>query len=287
MPEMNDSDLQGNYPITLHHIAYHAVRVPDNIAVIDQGKAFSYAVFYRDICKMIIALRVFKFEPGQSVAIEFLPVHTQLGSFYLHRVTLLAMEASGVATMSYIEDEARCLKEVPETLDWVMTFSGKAPLNAEKTHVMDKKWLKLVMNMQLRTSFAQADISARSHCRILKSSGTTGKIKYMYRSFENQDFIYNNAQFRGGFIRQSRYFVTMGFNVSAIQAAVTTCIHAGGTCVYDTRVNAADALSKYEIKHVSFLLHGLMQVLDSLPEDYVKPTNLRLLTIGSAVSEAV
>ena len=287
MPEMNDSDLQGNYPITLHHIAYHAVRVPDNIAVIDQGKAFSYAVFYRDICKMIIALRVFKFEPGQSVAIEFLPVHTQLGSFYLHRVTLLAMEASGVATMSYIEDEAWCLKEIPETLDWVMTFSGKAPLNAEKTHVMDKKWLKLVMNMQLRTSFAQADISARSHCRILKSSGTTGKMKYMFRSFENQDFIYNNAQFRGGFIRQSRYFVTMGFNVSAIQAAVTTCIHAGGTCVYDTRVNAADALSKYEIKHVSFLLHGLMQVVDSLPEDYVKPTNLRLLTIGSAVSEAV
>ena len=45
MPEMNDSDLQGNYPITLHHIAYYAVRVPDNIAVIDQGKAFSYAVF--------------------------------------------------------------------------------------------------------------------------------------------------------------------------------------------------------------------------------------------------
>ena len=36
-----------------------------------------------------------------------------------------------------------------------------------------------------------------------------------------------------------------------------------------------------------FLLHSLMQVLVSLPEDYVKLANLRLLTISSAVSEAV
>ena len=74
---------------------------------------------------MIIALRAFKFEPGQSVAIEFLPVQRHLASFYLHWVTLLAMEVYGVATISYIEDEAWCLNEIPETLDWVMTFSGR------------------------------------------------------------------------------------------------------------------------------------------------------------------
>ena len=88
-------------------------------------------------------------------------------------------------------------------------------------------------------------------------------------------------------MRQSRYFVTMGFYVSAIQAAATTCIRAGGICIYDTRVNAADALSKYGITHMLFLLHRLMQVLVSLPEDYVKLANLRLLTIGLAVSEVV
>ena len=87
------------------------------------------------------------------------------------------MEVYGVATMSYIEDEAWCLNEIPETLDWVMTFLRKARLNAEKTHVVDGKWLKLVMNKQLETSFAQVDINARSHCSIIKSSGTTGKIK--------------------------------------------------------------------------------------------------------------
>ena len=132
MSEMNNSDLPGSYPITLHHISYHAVRMPDNIAVVDQGKALSYAIFYRDICKMIIALSAFKFEPGESVAIEFLPVQRHLASYYLHWVTLLAMEVYGVATISYIEVEAWCLNEIPETLDWVVTFSGKARLNAKK-----------------------------------------------------------------------------------------------------------------------------------------------------------
>jgi hypothetical protein len=42
---------------------------------------------------------------------------------------------------------------------------------------MNAKWLKLVMNKQLETSFAQADINARSHCRIIKNSGTTGNMK--------------------------------------------------------------------------------------------------------------
>ncbi len=284
---IDESDRQTSYPITLQYIAYHAIRVPSNIAVIDQGKAFSYETFYRDICKMIMALRAFKFETGQSVAVEFLPQHAKLASFYFHWVTILAIETYGVATMSYTEDESWCLGDIRESLDLTMSFSGNDVAHAHKLHVMDGKWIKFAMAQELEAAYTQASIGSDTSCRIIKSSGTTGKMKFMFRSFENQDFIYRNAQFRGGFTRQSRYFVTMGFNVSAIQAAATTCVRSGGSCVYDTRTNAADTLAKYAITHVSFLLHSLMQVLDSLPKDYVKPPNLRLLTIGSAVSETV
>ncbi len=287
MPEASDINRQASYPISLHYIAYHAAREPNHIAVIDQGKAFSYDVFYCDICKMILALRALKLEPGQSVAVEFLPAHAKLATFYFHWVTILALETYGVATMSYTEDEAWCLDEIPETLDRIMTFSGSTKLNAQKLHMMDGEWLKLVMAQKPETSFTQAMIGPDMPCRIIKSSGTTGKMKYMFRSFENQDFIYGNAQFRGDFGRQSRYFSTMGFSVSAIQAAAVACTREGGACVYDTRVGTAEVLAKYAITHVTFLLHSLMKVLDSLPKDYVKPPNLKLLTIGSTVPDAV
>lgn len=250
MPEASDINRQASYPISLHYIAYHAAREPNHIAVIDQGKAFSYDVFYCDICKMILALRALKLEPGQSVAVEFLPAHAKLATFYFHWVTILALETYGVATMSYTEDEAWCLDEIPETLDRIMTFSGSTKLNAQKLHMMDGEWLKLVMAQKPETSFTQAMIGPDMPCRIIKSSGTTGKMKYMFRSFENQDFIYGNAQFRGDFGRQSRYFSTMGFSVSAIQAAAVACTREGGACVYDTRVGTAEVLAKYAITHV-------------------------------------
>ena len=123
--------------------------------------------------------------------------------------------------------------------------------------------------------------------RIIKSSGTTGSMKYMIRSIENQEFIYRNTQFRGGYSQESRFFVTGGFSVSAFHAAAVTCIRAGGMCVYETRQSAEKTLSLHGITHASFLVHSLMQMLKSIPDDYRKPPNLKILTIGSPVSEAV
>jgi len=284
MTNAPDINHKASYPITVHHIAYHAGRVPEAIAIIDHGKAFSYEVFYRDICKMIAAFKEFEIKTNQAVAVEFLPTHDNLASFYFHWITLLALEAYGVATMSYTKEEAWCLEELRDTFDLVMTFDTDATMDKTRHHTMSGDWLRHVMSLQPVSSFSQSTIKPEAHCRIIKSSGTTGQMKYMYRSFENQDFIYRNAQFRGGYTRQSRYFATMGFSVSAVHAAATTCIQAGGACVYDSRESAGDVLSKYAITHASFLLHSLTQVMDSLPDHYLKPPNLRLLTIGSAIS---
>ena len=287
MPEAKLGVFQGSYPTTPEYIGYHAIRQPGSVAVIDQGKSFSFEAFDRDIRKMIGVLQGFGLKPGQMTAIEFLPLKTTFTSFYCHWITLLAFEAYGVATVSFTNDEVSCLEDIADVLDLIMVFSDKKKFESNRVFVMDEKWFMQAMAEEPAPTLPQVAFGPDTPCRIIKSSGTTGKMKHMIRTFENQDSIFRNVQFTRGYNQQSRFFAFMGFNISAFHTAAVTCIRAGGFCVYDTDKKLADTLTKHEITHVSLLPLSLMRMLDNLPEDYAKPPNLRILTIGAPVSEAV
>ena len=88
-------------------------------------------------------------------------------------------------------------------------------------------------------------------------------------------------------MRQSRYFVTMGFMLVPSKRRQRRAFALEEHVFMIPGSMPLMRFQKYGITHVSFLLHSLMQALVSLTEDYVKLANLRLLTIGLAVSEAV
>lgn len=273
--------------LTSDYIRYHAAQRPNGAAVIDQGKVFSFDVFNRDINRMLAALGDMPLTPGQMVGVEFLPGAGKFSSFYFHWLKLLALEALGVATLSFTRAEAPQMQQNLGALDFTLVFPEASKIPTKHQHVMTRDWITGTMARAPGEIPPQNQRHWNAASRVIKSSGTTGSMKYMIRSVENQEYIYRSCQLRGGFNRQSRFFAAGGFTVSAFHVAAVTCVRAGGVCVYDTRQSTAKALSSYAITDASFLVHSLMQMLETIPADYAKPSNLRILTIGSPVSAAV
>lgn len=287
MPELDRFHHVRFYSSTASHIRYHATQRPNSTAVIDQGKVFTYEDFTRDIAKMKVAMGDLRLAAGQLVGVEFLQFDGNFSGFYFHWVQLLALEELGVATMSFTRAEAPHMQDILQSLDLVLAFPDAPGVASKKQHIMDKDWISHAIRRAPDFNVPPAQLYPDTASRIVKSSGTTGSIKYMIRSVENQEYIYRTAQLCGGYEFQSRFFAAGGFPVSAFHAAAVTCIRAGGCCVYDTKKDTAEALSSYDITHASFLVHSLMSMLGSISKNYKKPTSLRILTIGSAVSQAV
>ena len=106
LPAPETVDPQAALPSTVAYIAYHAAQRPDDLAIIASGQEITYVAFYRDIGKMVTALRGFGLEYGNTVGIE-------IPQRYLHLVTMQACEALGVASFSYIQDEMAASEDMP------------------------------------------------------------------------------------------------------------------------------------------------------------------------------
>lgn len=287
MAETDDLRQPSAYPLTSEYIRYQAAQFPNSVAVIDHGRAFTYEAFDRDIRRLQGALAGLGVKPGELVGVELFARAGKFSSFYFHWLTLLALEDLGAVSMSFARAEFPHMQDVLRTLDLALLFPDADGVPTPRRHVMDLDWITRTM------ASAPAPMSPRvagrggDAVRIIKSSGTTGTMKCMIRSVENQEYIYRTAQFCGGYTARSRFYSAGAFNVSAYHAAAVTCIRAGGTCIYDTRPDTENVLSSYDVTHASFLVHGLMQMLEAIPDGYKKSSNLRILTIGSPVSDAV
>lgn len=280
MPEANAVEPLTALPSTVSHIGYHAARRPGDVALIVNGQEIAYGAFYRDIGKMVAALRGFGLEPGDAAGVE----HPHL---YLHWLLLLAFEALGVSTFSYARGEAAMVEEALAGTALVMCSPGQEPAIARRAHPMDTAWIDSVAETEPDRPLIPAPIGPDTPIRIVKSSGTTGSFKRMIHTGRVHEFWIRQYQLRAGFNRNSRYLVTAGFHFQVFHVVATACIRMGGACVYDEREGIANALSKYAITHATCVPRILIQVLDNLPENYVKAPELTVFTVGAPVPNAV
>src|ERR1700730_17826377 len=86
------------YATTADYIAFHAAERPDAVALIDNGRAISYAEMSRDVGKFTAALREFRLAPPSRAAIG-------CESVYVHWLLLAACERLGIASTSYFGNE--------------------------------------------------------------------------------------------------------------------------------------------------------------------------------------
>ena len=265
---------------TAAFVAYHADQRPASVAVIEDGREITYAEFHRDLGCFIAAAREFGLQPGNTVAIEW-------ADLYPHWLLLLAFESLGVITGTYYRSEIDTAGPLLRSVDLVFSTPGIAPEDAKRVHDLTGKWIEAALAQPPVDIGPSAYAAPARQLRIAHTSGTTGRIKWKASTVQNQEFWLEQYIRRSGFTPQSRYMVNLGFGVQSIYIYATACLRAGGTCISAPRVNLARALTDFEATHVTLLPLILVSLLDNLSEDYVKPENLCIATIGAPVPDNV
>lgn len=267
-------------PPLVTYVAYHAAQRPDAIAIHVNGSETSYEAFYRDIGCIVAALRRLDLEPGQTVGIE----HPHL---YLHWLAVIALEAMGVTSFSYDKDDITVLQAELADVDMLLCTPDGAPDKHRNIQLMDQDWISGIRRETPEDPVRTALSSPDTRLRITRSSGTTGSLKCMYHTAAIRDFWVEKYLFRTGVNRRSRYLMSVGFTIEAMQYYATACIRMGGTCIYDGRTDLAKVLATQNISHVSLPTYILKQLLDGLPEDYSKPKALTIYLISAAVPQDI
>ena len=268
--------------ITADYIALHAAERPDAAALINNGRAISYAEFYRDVGKFVAALREFELPRGTAVAVG-------CRDFYVHWLLLLALERLNVATASYHSGEGRqeC-QELLAGVDLVLSEVDFPTHGARRYGTITQAWVRNALARDPEEGRPRGERAPTDPMRILRSSGTTGRPKRFMVT--RQMYELRVAHHRGPFqfTRKSRYLITMPFSVPYDYRSATKCLRAGGTVVTEPFAGgggAARVIAARSINHVSLQPLILKQILDELPPDFVKPAELTIGVFGSALSD--
>ncbi|HXP73227.1 MAG TPA: class I adenylate-forming enzyme family protein [Stellaceae bacterium] len=264
------------------HVAFHAAERPDGVALVNRGRAISYAELCRDIGKFASALREFGLPRGSAVAVG-------CDDFYLHWVLLLAFERLNVATASYHSGEG--LADCGELLagaDLVLSEEHFPLQGAARHRSIAPAWVADTLARSHDGGPIYADWAAGDPVRILRSSGTTGRPKRLVVTRGMNEPRIAGYAWQYQFTPQSRYLLTLPFSAGPMYGAATACLRAGGTVVtepFEGGAGAARAIARHGITHVMLQPIMLKRVLDDLPRDLVKPARLTIVTLGSALSD--
>jgi len=266
---------------TADYIAFHAADRPGAAALIDNGRAISYAELGRDIGKFTAALGDFGLAPGSRVAIG-------CANLYVHWLLLAACERLGIVSASYV-DEGGAATPLLSGVDLVLAEPGFPIAGARRHYVVATPWLEDVF---ARTG-ADADLppgAPEDAVRIASTSGTTGTIKRLILTRRMCDAWIDRWRWSLGITRNTRFLLTMSFGSTGRYMLTNAVLRSGGTVVLVQFVSiaaVADAIAAHGINLLTLLPIQLKQVLDGLPPDFTKPARLTLATIGAAISDSL
>jgi acyl-CoA synthetase (AMP-forming)/AMP-acid ligase II len=277
MAETSDATLTGAAG-TAEYVALHASERPEAVALIEDGRAITYAQFSRDIGKFAMALRDLSLPRGSTVVVE-------CRNLYTHWLLLLAFEQLNVVTASIDPKEnSATYAELLASAELVLSDADLGHVAAKRQIAITPAWVRDSLARGSAEGTFREQQSPGDIVRILRTSGTTGRVKriaFSRRIHELRTVSYGE---RYRFTRESRYLLTLPFCLGLPYGCATACLRAGG-CVVKYAGEDVGVLAKYGITHITLLPHNLKAALDSLPAGFIKPANLTISTSGSALSD--
>ena len=268
--------------ITADYMALQAAERPDAAALINDGRAISYAEFVSDVGRFVAALREFELPRGAAVAVG-------CDDFYIHWLLLLALERLNVATASYLSGEGpRECQALLAGVDFVLSEADFPTHGARRHSTISPAWVREALAREPEDGQPRLERAPSDPMRILRSSGTTGRPKRFMVTRHMYELRLARLREPLPFTRTSRYLLAMPFAVDHVYRCATICLRAGGTVVAEQFAGAggaARAIAARGITHVSLQPLILKQILDDLPPDFAKPAELAIAGFGSAMSD--
>ena len=269
--------------MTADYVAFHAAERPDAVAVVDGGREITYRQFSRDIDAFTRAARGFRLPRGSLVAVEW--QHP-----YPHFLLLIALERLGIVAASYLGDEGSTLSPLLADADLVLSGPSGERGPAKRHHAVTDAWLREVFASADAEVLAPARSGPADPLRILRTSGTTGSPKRVLLTRRMFEAWVDRWVWSLGITRASRHLITSPFVGTGRYTLATAVVRSGGTVVFETFVDSgsvAEALTAHAISHVALMPIALKRILESLPEDFVKPANLKLCTFGAPTTASL
>jgi acyl-coenzyme A synthetase/AMP-(fatty) acid ligase len=265
------------------YVAFHAAEHPDAVAMIDSGRAISYAEMSRDLAKFTSAVRELGVERGGRIGIG-------CEGAYVNWLLLAASERLGIATASYDKDEgAGATAALLSGMDLVLAGPGFGTGAARRSHLVTSEWIDQVL-ARPGVEVSSAEGEPEDPARIIRTSGTTGASKRMVLKRRMYDAWIERWIWSLGITRQSRYLLTMSFVSTGRHTLTNAVLRAGGTVVampMESPAAVVHAIARHAVNLITLLPIQLKQVLDSFPMDVPKPAGLTVATIGAAIADAL
>ena len=267
--------------MTADYIAFHATARSDAVALVDRGRAITFTRFDRDLANLIPAVSALGVPKGGSVAVG-------CDDLYTHWLLLLAFERLGIATVSFYPSEGDGASVTLGGVDLVLTEPHFVALAGFRQHAITQEWLGQSLNLDAGMPADRLpDPSPDDPVRMLRTSGTTGSPKRLVHPRALHEAWVGRWIVMTGLNRRSRLLLTLPFIVNGMYACATACLRAGGTVFYEEMSTSRDivrAIVAHEITTLVLAPFQIEQVLNALPDGFVKPASLTLCSFGAAVS---
>ncbi len=255
------------------HLAFHARRRPDSIAVVHNGVTLSYAQLEQDLTRISMGLRALGVEPQCRVALC-------VSDLFVFFLLILALDRLGCAIAPFTAAREPSSVHVPGGVEWAFTDFVPTDSNAACHHLVTHHWLQLLLNLPPVEARTPIEEGADDVVQILSTSGTTGQTKYLELTRRMMSERINGRIWQYGLAPSSRYLVAMPFTVASVYSASLAVLQTGGAVVFESRPLLESGTLDW-ITHTTLLPLHLRQLLDLMPPQFAKPSNLTVISLGA------
>ena len=262
---------------TLDALSRHAAARPDAVAVVDNGRSFTYATITHRVAQLSQALLETGLEQGQVVGVA-------ARDSFLHLLLLLAADRQGLVALSFTAEEIQTphFAWVLDRLDLAITNTPIANPRLRRNFVVTSERLASIFAQRVVSVDAPPQNPAGA-LRIVRTSGTTGTPKRMAITrevFERrlESWVTIDAPQPG-----QRVLLALPLVVWAgfVQAHLT--LRLGGTLIIDNRMSLPAALVHHRIDRVTIMPLHFQGMLDQMGEHPADLRHVTISTVGGAV----
>ena len=269
--------------MTADYIAFHADERPEAVALVNRGRAITFATFNRDLRKFSQAVSVLGVAKGGSVAVG-------CDDLYIHWLLVLAFERFGVVTASFNSLERDGAAPLLSSVDLVLSEPHFSTAGARRHHGVTQEWLARVFAIDAEQEQPLPPQAPDDPVRILRTSGTTGMAKQIRNSRLAYDAKIARWIILTGINRHSRLLISIPLSVQGMYSCASACLRMGGTLISAATTEARDiarAIHEHDVTALILLPVQVKRVLDTLPDGFAKPRTLTLCCFGAALSASL